>query len=173
MNITVAKHVSGQRPKGLGFPRQRAIRVTQNHDRFEDIAFEPDGIVLRLHVKDSDRYSDLVAVTQRREHGQVQFAFRVFRDLTDKPPKNLTPKEIVIAFVNRFGVPIQLGEVQSKCFIGETITSFTNPTSGGLPPSHGFYIQPHFCKLNRTGGLDIFAAFCLDLKAYSEWLGAH
>jgi hypothetical protein len=145
--------------------------ATQHADRFEDIAFESDRLVIRLYVKDGKGYSDVVGVAQKEGEACAHFAFRAFDDLADTPLKNLSPKQIVIALANRFGTEIELGTKRSKCFLGETVPG--DPAPDFQLPSHGRYYFPFLSKQNRNGDLEIWAVFCLDLKAYSDWIGKH
>ncbi len=171
MKVSIPNYISGKGPRDFSFPRGRAVRATQRPDRVEDIAFESDRIFIRLYVRDGDGYSDVVGVAQNAEEGCAHFAFRAFDDLTDTPPKQLSPRQIVAALANRFGTEIELGEKRSKCFLGETIPG--DPAPDFELPSHGRYYFPVLTKENRAGDLDIWAVFCLDLKAYGDWANSH
>jgi len=117
VKISIPKYISGRGPRDFSFPRRRAVMATQHADRFEDIAFESDRVFIRLYVRDSKGYSDVVGVAQKEDEACAHFAFRAFDDLADTPSKNLSPKQIVIALAKRFGTESLSGN-DSSCFLG-------------------------------------------------------
>ena len=132
MRVTVPRQISGHRSGDCRFPRRRALEVIEQPDRVEEIGFDDFHIALRLCVRDRDDCSDLVGMMHDigGDTGHVWFALRVFPDLAERPPEQLTPKEIVVAVADRFGEEIQYGELRTKCGFRREAAPF-GPGAGG------------------------------------------
>jgi hypothetical protein len=161
---------------GFGFPGARVISACMRPYKCDRIVW--GGMSVELCAKVAGEWIDLVGINTTNEPWKIIFALQVFPDLWDTPVDHPPPLQIVAQMVERFGLPLTIGDLTGRLYLGQEvlIPPGAHLDSNALSMIEVDNPDRHSCLpvlvATRTDPtIQIALSFCIDHWRYHEWIG--
>ncbi len=167
------------------FQKECENRFGITRDLVRDAIAQPDkeqrlasqGLTLILYSKKIQGVEDYIVISThvQAQDLMVDLAFRLKRELIEEA-KTTLPFSLLQALAIQFGLPIKIGDRESKFFYNEVIPTVSGNIKRVLRISNPFdrpLISCMWIRMlhNNMGFLAQCAlVFCIDLQAYTSWL---
>ncbi len=110
-------------PAGMGFPASRMQDMIETPD--QQHRFHASGLIINLFAKYTPSYTDLVMTAMADESTTilpVAFAFRAFTDDYPTALSEMSPLDVLKAFIAIYGLPVRVAGQTKPLHLRETIT---------------------------------------------------